>query len=78
VDASARFLQSATYAEDIEIESSIVEWRNKSFVMNHTIRRGGTMLMEGREVRVFAIKHPDDPKRIRAVPIPPEIRALCS
>jgi 4-hydroxybenzoyl-CoA thioesterase len=76
VDASARFLQSATYGDDIEIDSSVAEWRNKSFVIGHAIRRGGTTLMEGREIRVFATKHPDDPKRIRAVPIPPEILSL--
>jgi 4-hydroxybenzoyl-CoA thioesterase len=78
VDASARFLQSATYGETIDVESSIIEWRNKSFVVSHSIRRMGAVLVEGREVRVFATRHPDDPNRIRAVLIPSEIRALCN
>ena len=30
-----------------------------------------------REVRVFAIRHPDDPTRIKAVPAPAEIRRKC-
>ncbi|MCB1927662.1 MAG: acyl-CoA thioesterase [Rhodocyclaceae bacterium] len=77
VDAGARFLSSATYGEDIEIESSVEEWRNKSFVMRHVARRGDTVLSEGREVRVFAIMDPDDPLRIKAVPIPTDIRAAC-
>jgi len=38
------------------------------------IRRGDTKLAEGREVRVFARRHPDDPARIQAVEIPPDIR----
>lgn len=78
VDAQASFRNSATYGEDIEIESWIEEWRGKSFVMRHVARRGDTVLCEGREVRVFAEQNPDDPLRIRAVPIPDDIRAACS
>lgn len=78
VDAQATFRNSATYGEDIEIESWVENWGRKSFVVRHIARRGTTVLCVGREVRVFAIQDPDDPLRIRAVPIPEEIRALCS
>ncbi|ATE61566.1 acyl-CoA thioesterase [Thauera sinica] len=78
VDAQATFRNSATYGEDIEIESWIEEWRGKSFVMRHVARRGDTVLCEGREVRVFATRDPDDPLRIKAVPIPDDIRAACA
>ena len=74
VDASAHFERPATYGERIAIDTTIVEWRGKSFVMRHAIRRGGTKLAEGREVRVFARRHPDDPARIQAVEVPPDIR----
>jgi len=77
VDAQAKFMNPATYGEDIEIESSVEAWNNKSFVMRHVARRGDTVLCEGREVRVFAIKHPEDPLRIQAIPIPEDIRAAC-
>jgi len=77
VDAQASFKNSATYGEDISIETSIEEWRGKSFVMRHIARRGDTVLCEGREVRVFAKQDPDDTLRIKAVPIPDDIRALC-
>ena len=77
VDAQARFMNSATYGEDIEIESSVESWSTKSFVMRHVARRGDTVLCEGREVRVFAKQDPEDPLRIRAVPIPEDYRALC-
>jgi len=78
VDAQATFSNSATYGEDIEIESWIEKWGGKSFVMRHVARRGDTVLSEGREVRVFATQHPDDPLRIKAVPIPEDIRAACA
>ena len=77
VDAQARFIAPATYGEKISVETSIVEWRKKSFVMRHVIRRGDTVLVEGREVRVFARRHPDDPNRIEAMPPPEAIRKLC-
>ncbi|WP_159685158.1 acyl-CoA thioesterase [Cognatazoarcus halotolerans] len=78
VDAQARFVNSATYGEDIEIESCVEAWRGKSFVMRHVARRSDTVLCEGREVRVFAVQDPDNPLRIKAVPIPEDYRAMCS
>jgi 4-hydroxybenzoyl-CoA thioesterase len=78
VDAQAKFVNSATYGEDIEIETTIAQWNTQSFVMTHVCRRGDTVLAEGREVRVFAIKDPADPLRIKAIPIPEDIRAACS
>ena len=45
VDVSAKFLRPATYGDTIEIETSIAEWRDTSFVMNHLIRRGTDVLI---------------------------------
>jgi len=77
VDLRARFIAPATYGDSIEIETSVVEWRTRSFVMEHVIRRGAIVLVEGREVRVFARRHPEDPARIEAVPVPRSIRERC-
>jgi 4-hydroxybenzoyl-CoA thioesterase len=76
VDASARFLRPATYGDHIAVDTTISEWRAKSFVMTHVLRRGDEVLVEGQEVRVFARRHPDDPKRIQAVPPPEDLRHL--
>jgi len=77
VDASARFLRPATYGDLLDIDTAIEEWRGKSFVMSHVIRRGEDVLVEGREIRVFAKRHPSDPARIQAVPPPESVRAWC-
>jgi len=77
VDVAAKFLRPATYGDVIAVETTIAEWTNKTFVMTHVIRRGDVVLVEGREVRIFARRHPDDPERIQAVPAPPSIRSLC-
>ena len=77
VDASARFLRPATYGDVLDVRTAVDEWRGRSFVMSHIICRDEAVLVEGREVRVFARRHPDDPARIEAVPAPAEIRAAC-
>jgi 4-hydroxybenzoyl-CoA thioesterase len=74
VEVSARFVRPATYGEEIAVETWIDEWRGKSFVMKHVVRRGDDVLVEGRETRIFARRHPDDPKRIQAVEAPDEVR----
>ncbi|HXX86641.1 MAG TPA: thioesterase family protein [Casimicrobiaceae bacterium] len=77
VDASARFIRPASYGDMIDVETTVVVLLGKSFVMRHLIRREGELLVEGREVRVFARRHPDDPRRIQAMPMPDNIRKLC-
>ena len=77
VDAQARFLRPASYGDAIDVETSITEWRGKTFVMRHVIRRGDDVLVEGQEIRVFAQRHPEDAARIQAVMPPESIRKLC-
>lgn len=80
VDTQAKFLRPASYGDELAIDSSVTEWRRKSFVMTHRIRRGETLLVEIIEVRVFARRKGDgsDPHAIEAVPVPPDWQALCS
>jgi len=40
----------------------------------HLVRRDGELLVEGFEVRILAATHPDDPKRLRVLEIPEEMR----
>lgn len=77
VDAQARFVAPASYGDVIDVDTTIDEWRGKSFALSHIIRRNTDVLVEGREVRIFARKRADDPTRIMAVPIPEDIRRLC-
>jgi len=74
VDVAIRFVRPATYGEEIEIETWIEEWRGKSFVMKHLIRRGDDIVAEGQETRVFARRHPEDSARIQAIALPEAIR----
>jgi 4-hydroxybenzoyl-CoA thioesterase len=76
VEVSMRFVRPATYGDEIAVESWVAEWRARSFVMMHIIRRGDDVLVEGRETRVFARRHADDPRQIEAVVPPEDVRRL--
>jgi 4-hydroxybenzoyl-CoA thioesterase len=62
----------------LEIHTSIAEWRGKSFVQRYRVMRGDVKIMECDEVRIFAARVGDDSHTIRAVPIPEEVKRLCS
>lgn len=77
VDTKARFVNTASYGDVLDIVTRVAEWRGKSFVQSYRVLRGDTLIMECEEVRIFAGPRADGTPGIRAVTIPPEIRARC-
>jgi 4-hydroxybenzoyl-CoA thioesterase len=75
VDTRARFLKPAKYGDDVVIETKVSEFRRSSFDVQHRLTVGGELAVECFDTRVWAEKHPDDPQRIRAKPIPEEVIA---
>jgi 4-hydroxybenzoyl-CoA thioesterase len=78
LEIQTKFLKAVTYAQTIEVHTSIEKWAAKTFTHRHVIKRDGEVMCEGIEVRAFVRKHPDDPDRIQAIAIPEDIRALCT
>lgn len=78
LEINTRFSLPATYGETLQIHTSVEEWRDKVFIQKHVIRRGEDMICEGRETRAFCIRHPDKPERMKAIPVPQDIRRQCS
>ena len=78
LEIKTRFVSPATYGQRLRIDTSIQEWRSKVFIQKHIVKRGDTLICEGTETRAFCIHHPDDPDRIQAIPVPEDIKALCS
>ena len=78
LETHTRFLKSATYGEQIEVHTTVEQWAAKTFRHRHVIRRGDDILCEGTEVRAFVVRDPADPERIRAIPVPEDIQALCT
>jgi 4-hydroxybenzoyl-CoA thioesterase len=77
LEIHTRFLKPATYGEQIQVHTTVEEWAVKTFRQRHVIKRGDTVLCEGTEVRAFCIRDAGDPDRIRAIPIPEDLKALC-
>jgi 4-hydroxybenzoyl-CoA thioesterase len=77
VDIKARFVKTATYGDRLTVESSVSEWRNRSFSMQHVVRRGDDVLVEATEVRIFARRVAGEGTRIEAVAIPAFVREAC-
>ena len=78
VEINTKFFRPATYGETLQITTSIQEWRNKVFIQKHVVKRGDDELCEGFETRAFVIHPPEEPHRIKAIPVPEDIKAKCS
>jgi len=78
LEINTRFMRPATYGETIQVHTTVEEWMNKTFRHRHVVKRGDTVLCEGTEVRAFCIRDPENPDRIKAIPVPEDIRQLCS
>ena len=76
LEIHTRFLAPATYGETLQIHTSVQDWSSKVFTQKHVVRRGDTVLCEGTEKRAFCMRV--EGGRIKAVPIPEDIRRLCS
>jgi len=65
------------YGDTLQLHTRVAEWREKSFVQRYRVMRGDDLIMECDEVRIFATRR-EDGKGIRALPIPTDIKTLCS
>jgi 4-hydroxybenzoyl-CoA thioesterase len=77
LEIQTRFVKSATYGETLEVHTTVEEWNVKTFRHRHVLRRGGDLICEGTELRVFVQRDAEDRDRLRSIPIPEDIKALC-
>lgn len=75
VDTRATFLVPVSFGDRVEGESRVSEIGRASLVVGHRLFVGGVLAVEGHEKRVWAGKHPDDPTRMKAIPIPDDVLA---
>jgi 4-hydroxybenzoyl-CoA thioesterase len=77
LEIHTRFFKPATYGDTLEVHTSVEQWAAKTFTHRHAVMRGDVLLCEGTEVRAFVVRDPADADRIKAIPVPPDIRRLC-
>jgi 4-hydroxybenzoyl-CoA thioesterase len=70
VDTRARFLLPCSFGDQVVIESQAAAFRTSSFDIRHRLLKAGALAVEGFETRVWTGRHPDDPDRLKAKPIP--------
>lgn len=83
LEINTKFTQAATYGETLTISTHVEEWRAKVIVQIHRITRARAdgaedLICEGREVRAFVRRDDRNPERLRAIPVPEDIRLLCT
>jgi 4-hydroxybenzoyl-CoA thioesterase len=78
VNTEAKFVSTASYGDPLDVRVCVSEWREKSFVQSYQVYCKERLVMECTEVRIFAARRADNPEAIRAVPVPSDLRALCS
>lgn len=76
VDAQASFKGRCQWTDDVEVESFVSDWGTKSFTVTHNIWNGGAVAVEGREVRIWGLFHPDDDSKLMAGEIPDAFKRL--
>ena len=75
VETRARFLRPTRFGDEIAIETAVVACGRSSFKVEHRLRRAGVLAVEGYETRVWVVRHPDDPARMKSQPLPADVVA---
>ena len=75
LEARAEFKVASHYGEDLEVETRVTEFRRSSFFVEHTVTKGGVLALRGFETRLWTMRDPGDPKRIKSASMPAEILA---
>lgn len=75
LEAGAKFHNSASQGQVLEITTAILERKRKTIRVSHVFRRGEVPILEAHETRVWASPHPEDAGRVKAMIMPPEVCA---
>jgi len=75
VETRARFRMPTRFGDEVAIETALVACGRSSFKIEHRLTKGDALAVECFETRVWVIRHPDDPARMKSHPIPAEIVA---
>lgn len=75
LDAHCKFHIPTTYGDPVRIETQVTEVRRSSFSVEHRLFKDGQLCVEGFEKRVWAGRHPDDPGRMKGMPVPDDVIA---
>ncbi len=75
LEARAEFKTASHYGEDIDIESEVVEFRRSSFFVEHRVTKNGAPMLKGFETRLWTVRDPANPGRLKSGTMPVDIIA---
>lgn len=78
VDTRARFLVPSKYGDEVTIVSRVTDIRRSSFDVRHELMRGDVLAVEGQETRVWTVRDPADPAKLKSAAIPDGLKDLMS
>ena len=75
VDVHARFIVPSGFGDEVDYETSIVEWGRSSFLVQHRVfRADGVLGLEIFERRVWVARVSEDPVKFQSEPIPEDVK----
>jgi 4-hydroxybenzoyl-CoA thioesterase len=78
VDTGARFMKPSRFGDVVTITSTVTGFKRSSFEVVHQLFNDGRLAIEGRETRVWVSTDPDDPQKLKSLPVPEEVIAAFS
>lgn len=74
IDTRAKFLLPCSFCDVVTIESRVPKIGSSSFEVEHQLTRNGELAVECFEKRVWAIRDPENPERVKGIPVPQVVR----
>jgi 4-hydroxybenzoyl-CoA thioesterase len=74
-ETRAKFRLPTRFGDEVSIETNLVAIGTSSFRLEHKLTNQGALAVEGTETRVWVVRDPADPKRIKSHPIPADVVA---
>ncbi len=75
VETRARFRLPTRFGDEVAVETAVVACGRSSFKVEHRLTNAGALAVEGSETRVWVVRDPKDPTRLRSQPMPAELVA---
>jgi 4-hydroxybenzoyl-CoA thioesterase len=75
VETRARFLLPTRFGDEVAVKSAVTACVRASFKVEHRVIKDGALAAEGFETRVWVKRHPAEPRRMQAQPIPTDVVA---
>jgi 4-hydroxybenzoyl-CoA thioesterase len=78
IEQHARFVRPAACGDRLGITTEVMQWLPDAVVQRHVATRGDELIFECVETLAFVAHDPAGPPHVRVVPVPEDIRLLCS